>query len=89
MPKLKRVLDWYSTEGIQFVGRRLNNCPEIRPIEHWAIMKRKLLVGKGKAYSIRESDAENMGEYLCYNLKSGCAEVDGRDKAEGAIVGQG
>lgn len=53
----KKVQDWYQSEGIQFVPKRLNppNCPELRPVEHfWAIMKRKLMEGKWTIRSAKE-----------------------------------
>lgn len=53
----KTVLQWYETNGIQFIPKELNppNCPQLRPIERfWAIMKRKLKVNGSVVKSINE-----------------------------------
>lgn len=48
----KKVLEWYESEGVDFVPKDLNS-PEIRPIEkYWANIKKSLLLNKKRIKSI-------------------------------------
>lgn len=76
----KLVLNWMNVEGVHFVPKHLNppNCPELRPIERfWAIIKRILQKSGAQVSTIKslkqrwDSEVKKSGSRLVRALMAG------------------